>query len=559
MANPDQGYQGSQLIYEPLPPQSFRLIKFDQNRFRDEHVVELRTFKIGQSPAYHALSYTWGPPLNTQECEDDYRSDSSRAVTVVMIRDGQPARKQELLVTRNLFECLCVLESRNYMWIDALCINQSDNVEKAIQVPLMGAIYTNARQVIVWLGLEESDLEGFKWIHEVLYPRLMDYIDANGKRAFDKVWHAVDFDVNLEVESAAMWDDYSRFKVQRRWFRRAWIVQEVCLASRISILAGRSGISWDAMRMLASFLTQVGSDGVLAPNTYRPRVVGEDCRVLDVLRLQLIYGGPNAIPQNRFTQALDVIAGGVPSDLHRWHAFFCYILNCTRSYEAQLPHDHVYSILGIMERYLPAGSHLTIIPNYELPFEEVYISTTFHLLRNMPNLSMLSCVEDKTVRNYHTLPSWVPDYSSEFTESIALETDQQWNACGLCSSPVDSRKLFGRVLELPGAHFDTIESISTPWKLAGGENALSERVDFAKEILMISSNPDAFPGGVAPRITSLAITLLAGKTEALLGDFHQGSPYDFLFSGGQSKTGVDVVFRAVSAIIFFTTFISRYS
>jgi hypothetical protein len=421
----------------------------------------------------------------------------------------------------------------------------------------MGSIYPNALQVVVWLGLEESDLEGFVWIHEVLCPRLVDYVDATGISTLDKIWEAVDFDANLEVESAARWDSYSRFMVQRRWFRRAWIVQEVCLASRISILAGRSEISWDAMRFIALFLDQVGSDGILAPNTYRPRAVGEDCRVLDLLREQLINGGPNAIPPNMLTRQLDIIAGGVPSDLQRWQAFFSVTLHCTRSYEAQLPQDNVYSILGIMERCLPAGLNLPIIPNYELPFEEVYISTTFYLLQNMRNLVMLSYVEDQTARNHHTLPSWVPDYSSELTENMALESNQQWNACGLCSSPLGSRKLSGHVLELSGAHFDTIESISSPLKLTGGRNAILDRVEFAKQILTMSSHPDAFPEGMEPRITSLAMTLLIGKTEVSPGYFQDGSPESSLLSGVRAKTELDVVFRAVSAIVFFATCLSR--
>jgi hypothetical protein len=456
MAHADQEHQGSQWIYEPLPPQSFRLIKFDRNRFRNEHVVELATFKIGQSIAYHALSYTWGPPPNTKECEDDYRSDSRRPITVVRTQDGQPPSTQELLITRNLFECLSVLKTSGYIWIDALCINQSDNVEKAIQVPLMGAIYANALEVIVWLGLEESDLEGFKWVHEVLYPRLTDYIKATAnKNVHDKVWVIVDFDRSLGVESAAKWDAYSRFMVQRRWFRRAWILQEVCLASSISILAGRSEISWDAMRSLATFLQQVGSDAVLASDTYKPRPLGADCGRLNILRELLICGGPNAIPSNSLTRQLDVLAGGVPGDLQRWHAFFSFILDGIRGYEAQLPHDNVYAILGMMERYLPVGLELPIIPNYELPFEEVYISTTFYLLQNMSNILILSCVGDKTARNYHSLPSWAPDYSSELTEIMTINNTLSgmpmafarplWTAE---SSPVVSWNYQGHILTL---------------------------------------------------------------------------------------------------------------
>lgn len=192
----------------------------------------------------------------------------------------------------------------------------------------MGAIYANALEVVVWLGLEESDLEAFKWIHEVLYPRLIDYIKATGNQnVYEKVWFVVDFDRNLGAESAAKWDAYSRFMVQRRWFRRAWIVQELCLASSLSILAGRSEISWDAMRTIAKFLQQVGSDAVLALDTYKPRVLGADCGRLNILREQFMDGGPNAIPPNSLTRQLDVIAGGVPGDLQRWHAHFCVTLD----------------------------------------------------------------------------------------------------------------------------------------------------------------------------------------------------------------------------------------
>jgi hypothetical protein len=42
-------------------------------------------------------------------------------------------------------------------WIDALCINQQDNAEKSHQVAHMGAIYSNARRVAVWLGRQKDD------------------------------------------------------------------------------------------------------------------------------------------------------------------------------------------------------------------------------------------------------------------------------------------------------------------------------------------------------------------------------------------------------------------
>ena len=45
------------------------------------------------------------------------------------------------------------------IWVDALCINQQDIVERGQEVRRMGLIYRQARNVVIWLGNEarESD------------------------------------------------------------------------------------------------------------------------------------------------------------------------------------------------------------------------------------------------------------------------------------------------------------------------------------------------------------------------------------------------------------------
>jgi hypothetical protein len=61
-------------------------------------------------------------------------------------------------ITQNLFDALtrlrCV-KARN-LWVDAICINQSDVEEKSRQIPLMKHIYELATQVVIWLGLEDD-------------------------------------------------------------------------------------------------------------------------------------------------------------------------------------------------------------------------------------------------------------------------------------------------------------------------------------------------------------------------------------------------------------------
>jgi hypothetical protein len=43
------------------------------------------------------------------------------------------------------------------LWIDQLCINQEDKMEKTQQIMLMRQIYSSAGRVLVWLGADEGN------------------------------------------------------------------------------------------------------------------------------------------------------------------------------------------------------------------------------------------------------------------------------------------------------------------------------------------------------------------------------------------------------------------
>jgi hypothetical protein len=90
---------------------------------------------------YSAISYQWGPV------------DPSLAITV----DGCTIR-----VTQNCYDALLRLrkpKNSRPLWIDAICINQLDIIEKSSQVGMMTDVYLEADEVIVWLGesTEETD------------------------------------------------------------------------------------------------------------------------------------------------------------------------------------------------------------------------------------------------------------------------------------------------------------------------------------------------------------------------------------------------------------------
>jgi Heterokaryon incompatibility protein (HET) len=79
------------------------------------------------------------------------------------------------------------------LWVDAICINQGDIIERSRQVRIMRDIYANAKTVVVWLGeAENKDALAFKPLHRLrarlsvqedswFLIRLGWYRDKNGK------------------------------------------------------------------------------------------------------------------------------------------------------------------------------------------------------------------------------------------------------------------------------------------------------------------------------------------------------------------------------------------
>lgn len=105
------------------------------------------SFEDGEDPpTYSAVSYTWG--------------DLTRTYTIQL-------NNQPFIVHHNLRQMLHDLRigtnrrKRNrWLWIDAICIDQSNKAEKSRQIPKMSKIYSHAETVIVWLGpgTPEADL-----------------------------------------------------------------------------------------------------------------------------------------------------------------------------------------------------------------------------------------------------------------------------------------------------------------------------------------------------------------------------------------------------------------
>jgi hypothetical protein len=95
---------------------------------------ELAVFCLDSVPSYIALSYCWG--------------DRNTTYPLSCLR-------QELQTQENLHAVLMRLRAvsfQDWLWIDAVCINQQNDEEKNQQIPLMRFIFSQAHMVLGWLG-----------------------------------------------------------------------------------------------------------------------------------------------------------------------------------------------------------------------------------------------------------------------------------------------------------------------------------------------------------------------------------------------------------------------
>ena len=175
---------------------------------------------------------------NTFTCLS-YASGEESSPSRTILLNGK--RKQ---VRRNLWTFLnsvsrntrvCQIRTQAYptlFWIDALCIDQANNTEKGHQVNMMGDIYREAAEVIVWLGplpttnmqtLEATDRE-LRRICEEEMLSLDDRSQGIYKALYQRRYPA-EFAVSCGLLTAAYWD-------------RVWTLQEITLNDNVSVLVG---------------------------------------------------------------------------------------------------------------------------------------------------------------------------------------------------------------------------------------------------------------------------------------------------------------------------------
>ena len=390
-ATPDLIYSAVQLDDTKT---QIRLIKLLPGQPGDPVIIELIIVKnVGTQP-YEALSYVWGSP----------------DAKVTMKVNDKPFE-----VTANLYDalsCLRQTEEERVLWVDAICINQAHDFEKSSQVSMMGDIYRNAADVIIFLG-KERDGSGM----------VMQYLDLEDVDKADFTLLAAEGSVSTTTGRGLREETEGDLKdrrligerirrcgfgpvrfleaadafIKRPWWYRIWTVQEYALArNEPRWYCGRTWTSTahlrDRISQLKNYLLHNANPliGDVAVSTSAQIAIGQEfIKIAErswTINMQLTKRNPQA-------------NSALPSH-------FLLTLAYRQSTD---PRDRIYALREMIDPI----SKQVFEPDYSVPVDDVFMKLTAYVL----------CYDRFGHIYAHYQTSRSPDQSSwvlDFTKPISV-------------------------------------------------------------------------------------------------------------------------------------------
>lgn len=414
------------LKYDPFAKtHDFRLLTI---KAREDSQIygELTNVSHHSCPRYYALSYEWGNSLSKQpiivkSCEIEF------TVTVTLnlhLALEHLLREREDLV----------------IWIDAICINQSDDEEKSLQVLYMRDIYEQAEETFVWLGpsitvnkLPDDSVVGV--INMVgpdasesglfeLVSNLSRYANTN-QELYEKTQAEID---DLFAERFKRWEQsanliskgYVRVRELSYW-NRIWIVQEIITSKKFSLQWGRHRIQSEHLRgffaavqmflaYISSLTVQILQKNEVPDDEFRACVM-ESSQPHSTMHSSLFgirarYHAHGQAPQEPLLNLL--ARTSIPKSGTNIRS------SCKE------PHDRIFGLLGIARD----RETLAIRVTYKKPFRVTYEETARAIIAG-GTLDLLAY--SQFPKSDPQTPTWVPDWQMEFQSYPLVGEDKKYD------------------------------------------------------------------------------------------------------------------------------------
>jgi hypothetical protein len=199
--------------------------------------------ELDDAPEYEALSYVWGDTSRTRRTMAWYGNDIE-------------INGHDIDVTFNLERILRRVrhvDRIRTLWVDAICIDQSNIDERGHQVAFMGLIFEHARTVLICIGdcISSDRISG---------ERVAELIKESEERIsnYDSIESMPILSLNskdIDAVQLNSWGSLSRL-LDNDWFSRVWVVQEVGLAKNPVVLFGNVEFGYRALMRLTAWISR---------------------------------------------------------------------------------------------------------------------------------------------------------------------------------------------------------------------------------------------------------------------------------------------------------------
>ena len=424
-------------LYTQLPlvnPSSIRLLWIHQSPATEMVQCSLRVANLSDKPRYHALSYTWGPP--TPQAKE--RGTTDRRCCPILCNG------RIIHVTVNLHDFLQGLARGDVFdpyWIDAICLNQDDVLERNRQVLNMANVYANAFAVVIWLGQEDEYTMPALKLLDILGSKDLDYLKqvdplspfgASSKQ-----------EVGLLIEDKD-WEALAQL-FKRTWFSRIWILQECRMARAGVYFCGNNVVDQQKLYTASAYITS-------SPHASMRGFTSAD----NELELHQSY---LKTPVTTLTGSVNLVLSDMFHQGAEFGSHFGTAIIFGRGNHCSDPRDKVYGLMGFHKfSNGERETHTLMSPDYRKPISQVYLEAAQHIMESSDDFFILSLVEDKQYRKLKDLPSWAPDFSVPGTTSVGHRKRKTYRGSRALRAQWQLRE-GGTVLALAASFIDTVTRV----------------------------------------------------------------------------------------------------
>jgi hypothetical protein len=360
-----------QSLYRPLniAAREIRLLELlPAKNPADPIKCKLRNVSLDLKPSYIALSYVWGDTINKSPI---YVNDTVFPATLNLCAALRRTRFDSEPCT---------------LWVDAVCINQAENVEKSAQVRMMRDIYQDAAVVTVWLGERDSHSD---MAMPLIFGTARLY--ERDKRAGPDVRQVMMY----ALEQGGALSALGEF-LQRDWWSRIWVIQEVAVSQRALLLCGDRTLSWrdfiNAFLFWTVILKEVmRTNEFSAPLLHLKRIVeGTSARTV-LWQHARLNGSQHEQEQQRMNAAYGLQE----------------MLEESWNFDSTDPRDKIYAWMGLVNE-----KDVAIQPDYEATTAQVYAGLVKSMMEQIGSLTLISFAGPplrEATPPIDGLPSWAPD------------------------------------------------------------------------------------------------------------------------------------------------------